>query len=147
MIKVDVQKRLADFALDAKFDVPAGITALFGPSGSGKTTLINMVAGLQKPDAGRISVGDAVLFDARQRLNPAPHARKIGYVFQDARLFPHMSVLRNLRYGGTHDEARLIEVLGLGNLLDRMPAALSGGEGQRVALGRALMCDPQLNAG
>ena len=144
MIGVDIQKQLGDFGLDARFDAPAGVTAIFGPSGSGKTSVVNAVAGLSKPDAGRITIGDAVLFDEGKRVNLTPQARRIGYVFQDARLFPHMTVIRNLRYGGTHDETRIIDVLGLGDLLDRMPANLSGGERQRVALGRALMCDPRL---
>lgn len=144
MISVNIQRRQGHFLLDAQFEAPMGITALFGPSGSGKTTLINAVAGLLAPDAGRISVGDAVLYDHDSRINQPPHTRRIGYVFQDARLFPHLTVLRNLRYGGTHDEAQVIAVLGLADLLDQMPATLSGGERQRVALGRALMRDPQI---
>ena len=144
MIAVDLQKRLGDFTLDARFTAPGGITALFGPSGSGKTSVVNMIAGLRQPDTGRIAVGETVLYDKSTRVNLPPHLRRIGYVFQDARLFPHMTVLANLRYGGTHDEARVVEVLGLSDLLQRMPAGLSGGERQRVALGRALMRDPQL---
>ena len=144
MIAVDLQKRLGDFTLDARFTAPGGITALFGPSGSGKTSVVNMIAGLRQPDTGRIAVGETVLYDKTARVNLPPHLRRIGYVFQDARLFPHMTVLANLRYGGTHDEARVVEVLGLSDLLQRMPAGLSGGERQRVALGRALMRDPQL---
>ncbi|WP_108816399.1 molybdenum ABC transporter ATP-binding protein [Loktanella sp. Alg231-35] len=144
MISVAIKKQLGGFALDASFEAPAGVTAIFGASGSGKTTVVNAVAGLLTPAAGRISVGDVVLFDHEKRRDLPPQQRRIGYVFQDARLFPHMSVLRNLRFGGTYDEARIIEVLGLGDLLERMPAGLSGGEQQRVALGRALMCNPQL---
>lgn len=144
MIAVDIQQKLGAFALQTKFEAPAGVTAIFGPSGSGKTSVVNAVAGLNRPDAGRIAVGDVVLFDSATRVNIPAHKRRIGYVFQDARLFPHMTVLHNLRYGGQHDEAQLIAVLGLEDLLQRMPAGLSGGERQRVALGRALMCNPQL---
>ncbi len=144
MLQVAIQKRLGDFELDVSFDAPAGVTAIFGRSGSGKTSLVNAVAGLLNPDAGRIVLGDQVLFDAGSGTRRAPQQRRIGYVFQDARLFPHMSVERNLRYGGDHDAERVIEVLGLGDLLARRPAGLSGGEKQRVALGRALMSDPQI---
>ncbi|MCK0095397.1 molybdenum ABC transporter ATP-binding protein [Yoonia sp. F2084L] len=144
MISVDIKKRLGDFQLDAQFEVPAGVTAIFGRSGSGKTSLVNAVAGLLRPDAGRIAVGDTVLYDSTQKTHLPPQQRRIGYVFQDARLFPHMTVMRNLTYGGDHDAERVIGVLGLEHLLTRMPAGLSGGERQRVALGRALMCNPQL---
>jgi molybdate transport system ATP-binding protein len=144
MLQIDVQKQLGDFTLDVSFTAPAGVTVVFGPSGSGKTSLVNAVAGLATPDAGRIVIGDTVLLDNTKRINLAPHKRRVGYVFQDARLFPHMSVIRNLTYGGDHDAERLIAVLGLGDLLERRPAGLSGGERQRVALGRALMCNPQV---
>ena len=144
MIQVDIRKKLGAFDLQAQFEAPAGVTAIFGPSGSGKTSIVNAVAGLSHPDSGRIAVNDVVLFDSDAGINLPPQKRRIGYVFQDARLFPHMTVLRNLRYGGQHDEAQVIDVLGLGDLLDRTPAGLSGGERQRVALGRALMCHPQL---
>ena len=144
MLQVAIQKRLGDFELDVSFDAPAGVTAIFGRSGSGKTSLVNAVAGLLNPDDGRIVLGDQVLFDAGAGTRRAPQQRRVGYVFQDARLFPHMSVERNLRYGGDHDAERVIEVLGLGDLLARRPAGLSGGEKQRVALGRALMSDPQI---
>ncbi|MFA8441320.1 molybdenum ABC transporter ATP-binding protein [Yoonia sp.] len=144
MISVDIKKRLSDFLLDVQFEAPMGVTAIFGRSGSGKTSVVNAVAGLLRPDAGRIAVGDALLFDAAAQTYLPPQQRRIGYVFQDARLFPHLTVMRNLCYGGSHNAVRVIDVLGLGQLLDRMPAGLSGGERQRVALGRALMCDPQL---
>ena len=144
MIDLSVQKKRGAFQLDARFTAPAGVTAIFGRSGCGKTSLINAVAGLLRPDAGRIVVGGDVLFDSTTSTDVPTPARRIGYVFQDARLFPHMSVARNLAYGGTHDRDRVIDMLGLGNLLDRMPATLSGGERQRVALGRALMCDPRV---
>ena len=144
MIEVSVKKALGDFVLDAALVAPAGVTAVFGRSGSGKSSLINAVAGLLTPDAGRIAIDGVVLFDRGNRIDIATRARRIGYVFQDARLFPHMTVERNLSYGGRHDAARIIEILGLGKLLNRMPATLSGGERQRVALGRALMCDPRI---
>lgn len=144
MISVDINKQLGDFLLDVQFTASKGVTAIFGRSGSGKTSVVNAVAGLLRPDAGRIVVGDTVLFDSATKTHLTPQKRRIGYVFQDARLFPHMTVMRNLSYGGTHDAKRVIDVLGLSHLLDRMPGALSGGERQRVALGRALMYDPQL---
>lgn len=144
MISVSVKKALGDFTLDAAFEAPAGVTAIFGRSGSGKTSVVSAVAGLLRPDTGRIGVGGTVLFDIDRQINQPVHARRVGYVFQDARLFPHMSVLKNLHYGGAYDADRIIAVLGLEDLLQRMPAGLSGGEKQRVALGRALMCDPQI---
>jgi len=144
MITLRIQKALGDFALDADLSAPTGVTAVFGRSGSGKTSLVNAVAGLLRPDAGRIAIGDHVLFDANRGIDVPIHARRVGYVFQDARLFPHLSVARNLRYGGKHDADRIIDMLGLDGLLDRMPSSLSGGERQRVALGRALMCNPSI---
>jgi len=144
MISIAIKKRLGNFELDVQIEAPKGVTAVFGRSGSGKTSVVNAVAGLLQPDAGRIAVGNVVLFDKAAKTQLPPHRRRIGYVFQDARLFPHMSVMRNLSYGGSHDAERVIDVLGLGELLNRMPAGLSGGERQRVALGRAVMCDPQL---
>ena len=144
MLEVSLKKRLGEFRLDAIFDAPAGITALFGRSGSGKTSIANCIAGLLRPDSGKVAIGGKVVFDHMTGQNIPPQKRRVGYVFQDARLFPHMSVTRNLRYGGTHDEERVIDVLGLSDLLDRMPANLSGGERGRVALGRALMSDPQV---
>ena len=144
MLDIQIQKQLGGFRLDVTVQAPAGVTAIFGPSGSGKTSVVNAVAGLMTPDQGRISVDDAVLLDTAKRVDLAVNKRRVGYVFQDARLFPHMTVQRNLHYGGGHDATRVISVLGLENLLDRRPAGLSGGERQRVALGRALMCDPQI---
>lgn len=142
MIEVDIKHKLGAFALNATFNAPDGVAALFGRSGSGKTSIINAIAGLSRPIAGRIALNGRVLF--ADGVFVPPHERRVGYVFQDARLFPHMSVLHNLRYGGTHDEARVIELLGLGAILDRRPKLLSGGEKQRVAIGRALMCNPEL---
>lgn len=144
MLEIDVQKAQGDFRLDVTCEAPTGVTAVFGRSGSGKTSLVNIVAGLLRPDSGRVQIGDTVLFDQAAGINLPPAKRRIGYVFQDARLFPHMTVLRNLTYGGDHDGARVIKLLGLEPLLDRRPSGLSGGERQRVALGRALMCNPRL---
>lgn len=138
MISVQINKRLGDFTLDVSFDAPRGVTAIFGRSGSGKTSVVNAIAGLMRPDAGFIRVGD-------RDLSAVPvHMRNLGYVFQDARLFPHLTVAQNLRYGGAHDAKRIIDLLGLAPLMDRKPKALSGGEKSRVALGRALMSDPAM---
>lgn len=144
MITLEIRKALGPFMLDVQCEAPAGVTALFGPSGSGKTSVVNAVAGLMQPDAGTIRIGNTTLFDRAANVSLAVHKRRVGYVFQDARLFPHMTVLENLRYGGHHDEAQVIDILGLADLIARMPASLSGGEKQRVALGRALMCNPQV---
>ncbi len=142
MLDVDIKAALGDLALDVQMQVPPGVTVLFGPSGAGKTSVINALAGLLRPDTGRISLGDRVLFEGAVHV-PA-HLRRVGYVFQDARLFPHLTVRQNLTYGGDHDFDRLVAVLGLEGLLDRRPAGLSGGEKQRVALGRALMTKPDV---
>ncbi len=142
MLQVDIQAQLGALKLDVQMDVPAGVTVLFGPSGAGKTTVINAIAGLFRPDSGQIKLGDEVLFDGRK--NVPPHHRQMGYVFQDARLFPHCTVRQNLTYGGSHDFDQIVDVLGLGGLLSRRPAGLSGGEKQRVALGRALMSNPKV---
>ncbi|MBI1418974.1 MAG: molybdenum ABC transporter ATP-binding protein [Limimaricola sp.] len=142
-LSVDIGHRAGAFSIEATFEAPGGVTALFGRSGAGKTTVVNAVAGLVRPQRGRIALGDRVLFEAG-RTNLPPQRRRIGYVFQEPRLFPHMSVLANLRYGGTHDEARVIDLLGIGALLERRPGTLSGGEAARVALGRALMSAPEM---
>ena len=152
MLSVDVQKRLGEIEIAAKFQVTGGATALFGPSGAGKTSIINMIAGLLKPDRGRIALDDTVLFDGDKRINVPAHRRRIGYVFQEGRLFPHMSVAQNLDYGRwasglKRDEAereRVIALVNIGALLTRRPGKLSGGERQRVALGRALLMKPRL---
>lgn len=144
MIDISIKKALGDFRLDTRIAAPAGVTAVFGRSGCGKTSVVNAVAGLVTPQSGRIAIGDTVFFDSGQGINMPAHQRRIGYVFQDARLFPHLTVARNLAYGGEHDRDRIIAILGLQPLLDRMPIALSGGEKQRVALGRALMRDPEV---
>ncbi|WP_298431390.1 molybdenum ABC transporter ATP-binding protein [uncultured Jannaschia sp.] len=143
-LSVDIRHRIEGFTLDAAFDAPGGVTALFGPSGAGKTTLARAVAGLLPIDAARIAVGDRVLSDARTTL--PPQARRIGYVFQEPRLFPHLSVRANLLYGAPAgaDPAAMAAMLDIANLLDRRPGGLSGGEAARVAIGRALLRDPDL---
>ncbi|SDH41275.1 molybdenum ABC transporter ATP-binding protein [Alloyangia pacifica] len=151
-LSVALQHRFGGFNLDARFEAPAGITVLFGRSGSGKTTIVNAVAGLLRPEAGRVAVDDLLLFDTAQGRWLPPHRRRIGYIFQEGRLFPHLSVRQNLRYGawfspkrGTPAEfRRVVEMLGIGPLLDRRPGALSGGEKQRVAIGRALLSSPRM---
>ena len=141
---VDVERRFGDVLLTAKFASKAGITALIGRSGSGKSTVLNMIAGLVRPDRGRITVGGRTLFD--DQTNVAVHRRQAGYIFQDGRLFPHMRVGANLRYGRRRlvespmiGEDELIAFLGLEPLLQRWPANLSGGEARRVAIGRTLL--------
>jgi molybdate transport system ATP-binding protein len=151
MLTVEVKKKLGEFAIDAIFE-STGVTALFGPSGSGKTSIINMIAGLMRPDAGRIVLDGDVLFDAAARLDMRPWKRRIGTVFQEGRLFPHLSVRHNLDYGrwmsGLPADAKafahVADLLDIGPLLDRRPGKLSGGERQRVAFGRALLMKPRL---
>ncbi len=139
---VDVAKRLGETDIACRFQADAGLTVLFGPSGAGKTSVLNMIAGLLRPDAGQIRVGGTTLFDAATNLSP--ERRRAGYVFQDARLFPHKRVRANLLYGAT-DDAGLNETarfLDIAHLLDRWPKSLSGGEARRVAIGRALLSNP-----
>jgi molybdate transport system ATP-binding protein len=151
-LHVDIRRRLGAFSLDAAFETSGRLTALFGPSGSGKTSLVNLIGGLLRPDEGRIVADGRVLADTAARIFVPRHKRRIGYIFQDARLFPHMTVSQNLRYGRffTPASARygdvdgVVELLGLGHLLDRRPGLLSGGEKQRVAIGRALLASPRL---
>ena len=149
MLEVRLRHKLGAFTLDVEFAVPPGLTVLFGRSGSGKTSVINAVAGLLRPDEGRVSVDHRVLGDTGRGLWLPPHKRRLGYIFQEGRLFPHLSVRQNLLYGRWFTRSRLpldpvVEMLGLGGLLERRPAALSGGEKQRVAIGRALLADPGL---
>jgi ABC-type ATPase involved in cell division len=158
MLSVDVEKRLkarsrasatrdGEFTVSARFATATGVTALFGPSGAGKTTLVNMIAGLVTPDRGRIAIADTVLFDSKARINVPAHQRRIGYVFQEGRLFPHLSVASNLDYGrrvsglpaDPAETKRIVELLDIAHLIDRRPGKLSGGERQRIAVGRALL--------
>jgi molybdate transport system ATP-binding protein len=140
------------FCLEATFTVEAGVTALLGPSGSGKTSALSIVAGLRRPDRGRVRLGGEVLLDTAAGIQLPPERRGIGYVFQDFLLFPHLTVRRNLLYGwrrrrsGARTVAfeRVVGVLELGDLLGRLPHTLSGGQRQRVALGRALLCGPRM---
>lgn len=154
MLEVDIRHRNGPFALEASLAVGEGLTALFGPSGSGKTTLVQLVSGLVRPQEGRIAFDGTVWSDSGRGIFVPPHRRGIGYVFQEHRLFPHMSVRDNLLYparfgrqtraGIAGELARVARLLSIGDLLARMPQALSGGERQRVALGRALMARPRL---
>ncbi|MEY4697795.1 MAG: molybdenum transporter ATP-binding protein [Pseudomonadota bacterium] len=149
-LQVTLAHRFAGFALDVDFAAPPGVTALFGRSGAGKSTVINAVAGLMRPDAGRITLEGRVLFDAAAGIDLPVHRRGLGVVFQEARLFPHLTVRQNLTYAAfvrrraVRDLDRVVEMLGLGALLARRPGALSGGEKSRVALGRALLAEPAL---
>ncbi|HEX6397849.1 MAG TPA: molybdenum ABC transporter ATP-binding protein [Steroidobacteraceae bacterium] len=154
MLRVQLRKRRGDFVLEVDFHAPVpGITALFGRSGCGKSTLISLIAGLLSPDQGRVQIGEDVLVDSERQYELDARHRRIGVVFQDARLFPHLTVLGNLQYGARRLPRGLptpvgfddvISMLGLGAMLERRPHALSGGEKQRVALGRALLAQPRL---
>jgi molybdate transport system ATP-binding protein len=153
MLRVAVQKRRGDFSLDARFDAPTpAVVALYGPSGCGKSTIVSLVAGLLEPDAAHIELDGLVLCDTASGVKVPAESRRIGCVFQDARLFPHMNVRRNLMYGLTRNRSAgtaiafddVVALLGLGGLLERRPATLSGGERQRIALGRALLSQPRL---
>ena len=152
MLSVNVTKQLGEFRLEAAFESNSRIIGLFGASGSGKSSIINMIAGLSKPDEGTISIAGEKMDDTAARLPVPPYRRRIGYVFQDARLFPHRSVAQNLDYGrrmnklapdATHLQ-HILKLLDIGPLQDRRPGQLSGGERQRVALGRALLSKPRL---
>ncbi len=152
MLSVDIVKQLGDFKLAATFESAGPITGLFGNSGTGKTSIINLIAGLAAPDRGTIALDGEPLDDTERGIHVPPHLRRIGYVFQDARLFPHLDVRHNLDFGRRMNglardaahEARIIALLDIADLLDRRPAQLSGGERHRVALGRALLAKPRL---
>jgi molybdate transport system ATP-binding protein len=152
MLSIAVEHRLGDFRLDAAFESGGGLTALFGRSGSGKTSLVNAIAGLIRPIRGHIVVDGEVLTDTARGVFVPARRRHVGYVFQEGRLFPHLTVRQNLLYGHWFAARRrrvgevehVIDLLGIGELLGRRPANLSGGEKQRVAIGRALLADPRL---
>jgi molybdate transport system ATP-binding protein len=149
-LSIAVRKQLGSFTLDIALETGPGVTALFGPSGSGKTSVVNLIAGLDRPDSGRMVLDGRTLVDTASGVFVSPGRRRIGYVFQEGRLFPHLSVRSNLLYGrwltprarrwGSLDE--VVELLGIGGLMGRMPRDLSGGEKQRVAIGRALLASP-----
>ncbi|QOZ29146.1 molybdenum ABC transporter ATP-binding protein [Bradyrhizobium sp. CCBAU 51753] len=152
MLRVDVAKQLGEFTLAASFASEGRVTGLFGASGSGKTSLVNIIAGLLRPDRGTIVIDGDTVDDTAAGIHVPTWRRRIGYVFQDARLFPHLDVRQNLDYGrrmnGLADDPaqrrRVVDLLDIGALLDRRPGKLSGGERQRVALGRALLSKPRL---
>lgn len=152
MLRLDVQLRRGQFERRVAIEDPARVIALVGPSGAGKTTVLNAIAGLVKPRAGRIEVEGRVLFDSARGIDLPAHRRRVGYVFQDARLFPHLDVRGNLLYGrhaGTAEGPRfeldaVVALLGIDGLLERRTANLSGGEAQRVAIGRALLSQPAI---
>ena len=149
MLKINVKKTLGALSLNLNIEIPArGVTAIFGRSGAGKSSLINLVAGLVTPQSGTITLNDNVLFDSEQKINLPPEKRHIGYVFQEHRLFPHYTVEKNLKYGCKRFNSsyflQIVELLGIQNLLERFPLSLSGGEKQRVAIGRALLSNPDI---
>lgn len=151
-LSVDIRHRLGAFSLEAAFTSEGGVTALFGRSGSGKTSIVRIIAGLIRPDHGRVSLDGTVLADTDRQVLLPRHRRRFGYVFQEARLFPHLSVRQNLNYGrwfapkNERSESfdGVVDLLGIAALLDRRPSKLSGGEKQRVAIGRALLSSPRL---
>ncbi|HET6390487.1 molybdenum ABC transporter ATP-binding protein [Hyphomicrobium sp.] len=152
LLSVQALQKWPDFTLDVAFESDRAITALFGPSGSGKSTILNMIAGVRKPDSGRITVAGNVLTDTEARIFVPPHKRRIGFVFQDAQLFPHLTVQQNIKFAQWFNPAEkrglpleaVVETLGIGALLKRRPATLSGGERHRVALARALLSSPRI---
>jgi molybdate transport system ATP-binding protein len=152
MLRVDVDKQLGEFSLSASFASEGRVTGLFGASGAGKTSLVNLIAGLLRPDRGTIAIDGDVIDDTAAGIHVPTWRRRIGYVFQDARLFPHLTVAQNLDYGRRMNRLaedlaqhqRVVDLLDIGALLPRRPGKLSGGERQRVALGRALLSRPRL---
>jgi molybdate transport system ATP-binding protein len=152
ILDVDICHRQGGFALEASFQSDGRLTALFGPSGSGKTTIVNAIGGLVRPDHGCIAVQGRVLLDTKKNIVVPKHKRRIGYIFQEGRLFPHLNVRHNLLFGRWFTQRgerkasfdQVVDLLGISHLLDRRPSTLSGGEKQRVAIGRALLADPQL---
>jgi molybdate transport system ATP-binding protein len=154
MLEIDIAHRLAQFELDVHFRSGRGLTALFGRSGAGKTSIVNAIAGLIRPERGRIVVDGSVLLDTERGICVPTHRRRVGYIFQEGRLFPHLTIRQNLSFGrwfapgrersGAARLADVVDLLGIGGLLDRRPGGLSGGEKQRVAIGRALLATPRL---
>ena len=152
MLRVDVTKQLGEFSLQVAFTSDGRVTGLFGSSGAGKTSLINIIAGLLRPDRGTVAIDTETLDDTAADIHVPAWRRRIGYVFQDARLFPHFDIRQNLDYGrrmnrladDPEQRTRVTDLLDIGGLLDRRPGQLSGGERQRVALGRALLAQPRL---
>lgn len=152
MLEVQIRHRQGRLTLSADLCLGAGVTAVTGPSGAGKTSLLFLIAGQSRPDQGRIVLDGQVLFDSQARIRVPPHQRRIGIVFQDARLFPHLNVRHNLTYGqlfaprgiGGPGLSEIVDLLDIGPLLSRRPRDLSGGERQRVAIGRALLSGPRL---
>jgi molybdate transport system ATP-binding protein len=153
MIRLRIHHALDRITLDVDLELPGGLTALLGPSGAGKTRTLDVIAGLLVPDDGLVAIDDEVLTDTARGILVPPHRRRIGYVFQDSRLFPHLTVRQNLEYGRWFSRRRgsgpvtldaLVALLDLDRLLGRHPAKLSGGEQRRVALGRALLANPRL---
>ena len=152
MLRVDIEKQLGEFSLSAAFASEGRVIGLFGASGAGKTSLVNMIAGLLRPDRGTIVIDGETVDDSAAGIHVPTWRRRIGYVFQDARLFPHLDVRQNLDYGrrmnrlaeDAAQRTRVTDLLDIGGLLDRRPGKLSGGERQRVALGRALLSRPRL---
>ena len=152
MLDVSIEHKVGDFDLSMNLQVKTGITALFGRSGCGKTTFVDILAGLETPSHGHVRINGAVVFSSSENINLPPEKRRVGYVFQDSRLFPHMTVERNLTYGMSqgptktrrHNLEDIVELLALAPLLDRRPTRLSGGEKQRVAIGRALLSSPDI---
>ena len=152
MLRVDVVKQLGEFSLEAAFESEGRVIGLFGASGAGKSSLVNMIAGLTRPDRGVIAIDGETVDDTANGIHVPTWRRRVGYVFQDARLFPHLDVKQNLDYGrrmnrladDAEQKKRVTDLLDIGHLLDRRPGKLSGGERQRVALGRALLAKPRL---
>ena len=151
-LAIDIRHKLGEFLLDARFETGSGLIALFGRSGSGKTSIVNVIAGLIHPDQGSVTMDGIVLVDTARGVFVPRHKRRIGYVFQEGRLFPHLTVRQNLLYGRwfapqgdrRDDLDRIVDLLGIDGVLERRPGRLSGGEKQRVAIGRALLANPRL---
>ncbi|MCK5167289.1 MAG: molybdenum ABC transporter ATP-binding protein, partial [Rhodospirillaceae bacterium] len=152
VLEINVSKKLGDFSVDVQLSSDGGVMALFGRSGAGKSSIVKMIAGLLTPDAGLIKIFGETIYDSSSSINIKPENRSIGYIFQEDLLFPHMNVTSNLRYGINRNPTNkqeiifddVVEVLGLENILERMPHNLSGGERQRVSIGRALISNPKL---